>query len=88
MVRAVVREWHEDEGWGVVDCAETPGGCWVHFSAIASPEIVRGDDVVLSDYQVLSPGAAVDLAWEKAEQDGFGFRATAVSLVAALPSCE
>lgn len=28
----VVREWRESEGWGVIDCAATPGGCWAHAS--------------------------------------------------------
>jgi len=31
-----VREWAE-EGWGVVDSAETPGGCWVHWSVVHEP---------------------------------------------------
>ena len=30
----VVRFWHDDEGWGVLDCPSTPGGCWTHFSVI------------------------------------------------------
>ncbi|MGI8701473.1 MAG: hypothetical protein ACR2JU_09765 [Nocardioidaceae bacterium] len=25
--RATVRTWHDDEGWGVLDLPETPGGC-------------------------------------------------------------
>jgi CspA family cold shock protein len=33
-VVGVVREWNAEEGWGVVDSDETPGGCWVHFSHI------------------------------------------------------
>jgi len=31
-----VREYDADEGWGVIDAPSVPGGCWVHFSAIAS----------------------------------------------------
>jgi CspA family cold shock protein len=30
----VVRFWQDEEGWGVVDCPSTPGGCWTHFSVI------------------------------------------------------
>jgi len=29
-----VREWHDDEGWGVIDSPDTPGGCWAHFSVV------------------------------------------------------
>ena len=32
-----VRVWHAEEGWGVIDSAETPGGCWTHFSAVRAP---------------------------------------------------
>lgn len=62
-----VRMWHAEEGWGVVDSPNTPGGCWVHFSHIQSP-----------GYRELSPGQSVALEWEKADQDGFAYRATAV----------
>ena len=24
--------WHDDQGWGVLDSPDTPGGCWAHFS--------------------------------------------------------
>lgn len=34
MITATVREWYEEEGWGVLDSAETPGGCFAHFSDI------------------------------------------------------
>ncbi|MCW2765284.1 MAG: hypothetical protein JWO11_1243 [Nocardioides sp.] len=37
-----VRSWNAEEGWGVIDCDETPGGCWFHFSAIESPATYRG----------------------------------------------
>jgi cold shock protein len=66
-VDAVVREWHSDQGWGVIDAAETPGGCWAHFSHIA----MRG-------YRELSPGQAVALEWEIADQDGYSYRAVRV----------
>jgi CspA family cold shock protein len=62
-----VREWAE-EGWGVVDCAETPGGCWVHWSVVHEP-----------GYRELSPGQAVRLRWEAVAQDGYRFRATWVA---------
>ena len=62
-----VREWHDDEGWGVIDAAETPGGCWVHFSAVVMP-----------GYRSLEPGRAVTFAYEAGRLDGFAFRATRV----------
>lgn len=64
-VRAVVREWRDDEGWGVVDSPETPGGCWVHFSHIA----------VADAYRTAHAGQQVMLEWEDADQDGFDYRA-------------
>ena len=70
MIRGVVREWHEGLGWGVVDSAETPGGCWVHFS-----------HVVADGYRALAPGTQVDLAWETPGQDGYPFRAVALYVV-------
>ena len=66
-VDAVVREWHSQEGWGVIDAPETPGGCWAHFSHVA----VLG-------YRDLSPGEAVALEWEMADQDGYSYRAVRV----------
>ena len=63
-VDAVVREWRDEEGWGVVDSPQTPGGCWVHFSAIAT-----------AGYRTAHAGQDVQLEWEPADQDGFAYRA-------------
>ncbi|WP_432498775.1 S1 domain-containing protein [Kineococcus auxinigenes] len=63
-VEAVVREWHSEEGWGVVDCPQTPGGCWAHFSHVA-----------ITGYRQLHAGQAVALEWEAGDQDGFAYRA-------------
>ncbi|MEV0717292.1 cold shock domain-containing protein [Asanoa sp. NPDC050611] len=65
--RGVVREWHRDEGWGVVDSEATPGGCWVHFSSLR----VTGP-------RALSAGQAVSFEAERGWQDGYAFRAVAV----------
>jgi cold shock protein len=67
MTSASVREWHPDDGWGVLDCPETPGGCWAHFSHIE-----------MDGYRSLTPGQPVDLEWEAVWQDGFDFRAVRV----------
>lgn len=59
--------WHADEGWGVIDSQDTPGGCWAHFSS-----------VLVSGYRVLAAGQVVTLDYEAAEQDGYSFRAIEV----------
>ena len=63
----VVREFHPDEGWGVIDGSDVPGGCWVHFSAIA-----------MDGFRHLTPGQPVSFRAEAADQEGFGFRAVKV----------
>lgn len=30
----VVRQWRADEGWGVIESDETPGGCWTHWTTV------------------------------------------------------
>ncbi|MEU5211123.1 cold shock domain-containing protein [Streptomyces sp. NPDC020742] len=69
MVTATVREWHDDEGWGVIDCPETPGGCWAHFSVIR-----------MTGFRGLVPGQRVDLTWEAPgfPQDGYDYRAECI----------
>lgn len=67
MVTATVREWRDEEGWGVLDCPETPGGCWGHFSQVRT-----------AGFRTLSPGQLVDLEWEAADQDGFDYRAVTI----------
>ncbi len=66
-IEAIVREWHPDEGWGVLDSPQTPGGCWVHFNHIQS-----------TGYGELLPGRTVALEFEPADQDGFTYRAVTV----------
>ena len=60
----VVRVWHRDEGWGVIDAEETPGGCWVHFSVVRVP-----------GYKELRAGQQVRFEVEAVRQDGFDYRA-------------
>jgi CspA family cold shock protein len=60
----VVREWNDEEGWGVVDSDETPGGCWTHYSS-----------VLVARYHTLNAGQHVELDWERADQDGYSYRA-------------
>jgi cold shock protein len=65
--RGVVREFHVDEGWGVIDGPAVPGGCWVYFSAIA-----------MDGFPQFAAGQPVWFRAEAADQDGFSFRAVKV----------
>ena len=67
MTNATVRSWDAGEGWGVLDSAETPGGCWAHYSVID-----------MDGYKTLDAGQQVGLQWESPGQDGFEFRATRI----------
>ncbi len=62
--RGTVRFWLDGDGWGVIDSAETPGGCWTHFSHVRS-----------AGYRSLAVGQEVELEWEADGQDGYPFRA-------------
>jgi CspA family cold shock protein len=63
----VVRVWHADQGWGVIDSDATPGGCWAGFASVLVP-----------GYRALRAGESVTLEYERAEQDGYSFRAVEV----------
>lgn len=69
-----VRDWHGDEGWGILDSDETPGGCWVHFSHLTMP-----------GYRTLQAGQVLEFEWETAAQDGYSFRATRAWLAGTAP---
>ncbi|MEV0158140.1 cold shock domain-containing protein [Micromonospora sp. NPDC050686] len=63
----VVRTYHSDEGWGIIDGPGVPGGCWVHFSVIA-----------MNGLRQLAAGQRVSFLAEAATQDGFAYRAVKV----------
>jgi CspA family cold shock protein len=63
----VVREWDEDQGFGVIDSPDTPGGCWTHFSAI-----------VMDGNRSLTAGDPVAFTHEDGPQDGYDYRAILV----------
>lgn len=65
--RGRVREWHDEEGWGVIDSPAAPGGCWTHFSVIE-----------MDGYRALAAGGEVEVDVEAADQDGYAYRAVAV----------
>lgn len=60
---AIVREWHTEDGWGVIDSSRTPGGCWVLWT-----------DFRESGLHSLRQGQRVLLEWEPVAQDGYAFR--------------
>lgn len=62
-----VREWNEEEGTGVIDSEDTPGGCWVHFS-----------NIVTGALGTLTPGDQVTFTYEALPQAGFGYQAVRV----------
>ncbi len=67
--RGLVRFWHDDEGWGVIDCPSAPGGCWAHSSAIEMP-----------GFRKLSEGQPVWVTLGDGPQDGYDFLAERVTL--------
>jgi cold shock CspA family protein len=57
-----VKHWYDDEGWGVADAPEAPGGIFIHFSFINA-----------EGYRSLRDGEEVELDLEGPlphEQDG------------------
>jgi cold shock protein len=82
-----VRIWYREEGWGVIDSPETPGGCWAGFGQLWNdyerPEIGPGEVLEISGgFCELFEGETVDFEWERTSapgsQDGYSFRATTV----------
>jgi CspA family cold shock protein len=65
-VAGVVKRY-SDEGWGVIDAPEVPGGCFVHFSNIEA-----------SGYRTLHAGQHVTFTFEQRLQDGYPYRAKTV----------
>jgi cold shock protein len=66
-VAGVVKWFDADEGWGVIDAPEVPGGCFVHFSSIE-----------MAGYRQLHAGQQVRFTFEQPGQDGCPYRALAV----------
>lgn len=75
-----VRVWHREQGWGVIDAPETPGGCWAHFSHLWNEETPPAgpEEAVTGDFVELSEGETVDFKWERPGQDGYEFAAVTV----------
>lgn len=63
-----VSRWSEEEGWGVVDANQTPGGCFARASAVEPAGAS------------LRAGEVVDLEWEADDEGEYRFRARRVAL--------
>jgi CspA family cold shock protein len=63
-----VVEWFDaDEGWGAITSPQTPGGCFVHFSAIQ-----------MDGFRELHSGQGVRFTYSELAQDGYSYRAETV----------
>jgi len=69
MATGIVREWNALEGRGVIVSDETPGGCLVQRLQFA-----------LSGYRELTPGQTVAFAYEEADEEGYHYRASQVTV--------
>lgn len=62
----VVRLWNHDEGWGVIDSPDTPGGCWIHTTTTSTRR-----------HAGLEPGRGVRFTFERLPgqgvQDGYDY---------------
>ena len=63
----VVRVWHAEEGWGVIDSPDCPGGCWAGFS-----------EIVAEGYRSLNVGDHVTFAFSDQVTDDYDFVASSV----------
>ncbi|QRP43766.1 cold-shock protein [Amycolatopsis sp. FDAARGOS 1241] len=59
--------WHLDDGWGVLQARTVPEQVWAHYS-----------NVDVGGFRSLDPGAEVEFTVERAEQDGYHWRAVRV----------
>ena len=68
-VEGTVRWFDEQQGWGVLDAPQVPGGCFVHYSSLQ-----------MQGYRQLTAGQSVRFSFEEPGflQDGYRFRAVDV----------
>jgi CspA family cold shock protein len=76
-----VRVWHREEGWGVIDSPDTPGGCWANFPVLWADDTrhPRSPEIISSGFRELFDGEVVDFNWRSAkDQYGYTYAATSV----------
>ncbi|MGW1008562.1 cold shock domain-containing protein [Streptomyces termitum] len=69
-----VREWHDEEGWGVLVTPALPDDVWAHCSVVEA-----------EGFRSLTAGQAVTFSAERAEQDRFLWRAVRIRPSASEP---
>jgi CspA family cold shock protein len=70
MVQATVKQWSDDEGWGVLSSPDVDGDVWAHYSALhvdGFRTLRVGDTVSAEIVDIGSPN-----------QDGYRYRAERV----------
>lgn len=65
-----VRLWMDDDGWGVIDLPELPGGCWAEASVVEGLDGTSG----------LRAGQTVDVDWTTPGSAGYDAKAVRVVL--------
>jgi hypothetical protein len=65
-----VRLWMADEGWGVIDSPDLPGGCWFEAAVVEDLEAGR----------TLRAGQVVDVEWTTPGRNDHPCRATRVGM--------
>ena len=65
-----VRQWMDEDGWGVIDVPDLPGGCWAEAS------VVEG----LDGTSTLRAGQTVDVEWTAPGPEGYEAKAVRVVL--------
>lgn len=68
----VVRQFDGEEGWGILDSPDVPGGCFVHFS-----------NLEMEGFKTLKQGQEVAFSFETPGflQDGCPYRALVVRVL-------
>ncbi|MET7998922.1 cold shock domain-containing protein [Amycolatopsis sp. NPDC005232] len=66
-----VVEWHGEQGWGVLDCRTLADQAWAHYSSLDVESSGNGP----GGFRRLTPAAEVEFTAERAEQDGYHWRA-------------
>ena len=65
-----IRLWMDEDGWGVIDLPDQPGGCWAEAS------VVEG----LDGARALRAGQTVDVQWTTPGPEAYAAKAVRVVL--------
>lgn len=71
----IFRFWLDDDGWGIIDSPDTPGGCFAHFSTVD-----------MTGYVALPAGQYVQFGAEPMEIEGVHWSATSVTPIDPRPT--